>query len=210
MSAWKPYVPSKAMPWNLHRAKHLHRRAAFGATWSELQRDLKDGAETSISRLLSAESRTHGLRNDFEELSTIIGDAAVASSDANRLKAWWLFRICFTPDPLLEKLTLLWHNHFATSNLKVKDLQLMQNQNNLFRSHARGNFGDMLHGVFRDPAMLVWLDAGSNRAGHPNENLARESMELFTPWRRQLHRRRREGSRSGANRMVHETRPRSV
>ena len=168
------------MPWNLHRAKHLHRRAALGATWSELQRDVADGPEKSVSRLLSGQSRKDGLRDDFEEMSEIIGDAAASSNDANRLKAWWLFRMLFTPDPLQEKLTLLWHNHFATSNLKVQDLLLMRKQNELFRTQATAKFGDLLHDVLRDPAMLVWLDANSNRKGHPNENLARELMELFT------------------------------
>ncbi len=179
-SIWKPYVASPAMPWKLLRANHLHRRAAFGATWSELQRDVGDGPEKSVSRLLAGEARSDGLRDDFEEISQVIGEAATSSSDANRLKAWWLFRMLFTPDPLREKLTLLWHNHFATSNLKVQDLLLMRKQNELFRQHAAAKFGDLLRGVLRDPAMLVWLDANSNRQGHPNENLARELMELFT------------------------------
>ena len=180
MKTWKPYKPSAALPWNFHRAKHLHRRASFGATWSELQRDTTDGPEKSVSRLLNGSSREDGQRADFEEMSQVIGDAAAASGDENRLKAWWLFRMLFTPDPLREKLSLLWHNHFATSNLKVQDLLLMKQQNELFREQATGKFAKLLHGVLRDPAMLYWLDASSNRKGHPNENLARESMELFT------------------------------
>ena len=77
-------------------------------------------------------------------MSQIIGDAAAGSDDENRLKAWWLFRMLFTPDPLREKLTLLWHNHFATSNLKVQDLLLMKQQNELFRENATGKFGTLL------------------------------------------------------------------
>ena len=180
MEHWNRYSPSPASPWNFERVKHLHRRAALGATWSELQRDLADGHDKSISRLLTGKSRIDGQRDDFDEMSTIIGDAAAGSNDANRLKAWWLFRMLFTPDPLQEKLTLLWHNHFATSNLKVQDLLLMRQQNELFRAQAMGKFGHLLHAVLRDPAMLYWLDANSNRKGHPNENLARELMELFT------------------------------
>lgn len=179
-SIWKPYIPTPAQPWGLRRAKHLHRRASFGATWSELQRDASDVPEQCVTRLLQGRSRLDGLRDDFEEMSAIIGDSAAGSNDANRLKAWWLFRILFTPHPLQEKLTLLWHNHFATSNLKVEDLLLMRRQNELFRRQAQGNFADLLDGVLRDPAMLYWLDANSNRKGHPNENLARELMELFT------------------------------
>src|SRR5262249_4672281 len=83
-------------------------------------------------------------------------------------------------DPLGERLTLLWHNHFATSNEKVNNIASMRRQNEILRKHARGPFGDLLRAVVKDPAMLVWLDAPENRKGHVNENLARELMELFT------------------------------
>ena len=86
----------------------------------------------------------------------------------------------FGPDPLTERLTLMWHDHFATSNLKVNDLALMRRQNETFRSLCRAPFGRLLHAMLRDPALLVWLDAPDNTKGHPNENLARELMELFT------------------------------
>jgi uncharacterized protein (DUF1800 family) len=85
-----------------------------------------------------------------------------------------------SPDPLTERLALNWHNHFATSNRKVEDLGFMREQNELFRRLARAPFGELLTAVVKQPAMLVWLDADSNRAGHPNENLGRELMELFT------------------------------
>ncbi len=179
-SHWQPYKPTDSQLWNLRRVKHLHRRAALGATWTELQRDLRDGPEASITRLLEGKSRSLGQREDFESMARIIGDSAARSDDENRLKAWWLFRFLFTPDPLREKLALMWHNHFATSNLKVKDLRLMLQQNELFRQFASGKFGKLLHAMLRDPAMIMWLDANSNRVGHPNENLARELLELFT------------------------------
>src|SRR5262245_11446209 len=85
-----------------------------------------------------------------------------------------------TPDPLGERLALCWHNHFATSNLKVMDLAAMRRQNELFRAHGRAKFSVLLRELTHDPALLVWLDAQANRAEHPNENLARELMELFT------------------------------
>jgi len=179
-SNWQPYTPTESLPWNLQRVKHLHRRAAFGATWTELQRDLRDGPEASITRLLEGKSRVQGQRDDFDSIAKIIGESAARSEDENRLKAWWLFRMLFTPDPLREKLALMWHNHFATSNLKVQDLGIMLRQNELFRQFASDRFGKLLHEMLRDPALLVWLDANSNRVGHPNENLARELMELFT------------------------------
>ena len=86
----------------------------------------------------------------------------------------------FGPDPLTERLTLMWHDHFATSNLKVNDLALMRRQNETLRSLGRGPFGRLVQAMLRDPALLVWLDAQENTKGHPNENLARELMELFT------------------------------
>ena len=82
--------------------------------------------------------------------------------------------------PLREKLTLFWHNHFATSIAKVQRTALMFRQNGLLRKHALGKFGPFLHAMSKDPAMLVWLDSNSNVKGKPNENYARELMELFS------------------------------
>jgi uncharacterized protein (DUF1800 family) len=82
--------------------------------------------------------------------------------------------------PLREKMTLFWHNHFATSATKVQSATLMYRQNQLLRQHALGKFSTLLHEVGRDPAMLVWLDASQNVKGRPNENYAREVMEIFT------------------------------
>jgi uncharacterized protein (DUF1800 family) len=76
-------------------------------------------------------------------------------------------------------MTLFWHNHFATSNLKVRQPALMAQQNVLIRRHALGKFGPLLLEMSRDPAMLIWLDSNSNTRGRPNENYAREVMELF-------------------------------
>ncbi len=177
---WARYEPGPEAPWDLRRVVHLHRRAGFAATWEELQRDLKDGPDASIDRLLNGTSYARGVPDDFESIATLLADAAVAANDPARLKAWWVYRMLFGPDPLGERLTLLWHNHFATSNLKVDDLAAMRRQNDLFRKHARAPFGTLLGTTVRDPALLVWLDAPANRKGHPNENLARELMELFT------------------------------
>ncbi len=180
MDSWLPYVPDELAPWDLRRVVHLHRRAGFAATWDELQRDLADGPDASIQRVLHGKARSAGVAPDFESTAAILADAAVASNDPARLKAWWVFRLLFSPDPLGERLTLLWHDHFATSNLKVNNLAAMRRQNDVFRRHGRGPFGGLLEAVVRDPAMLIWLDASSNRKGHPNENLARELLELFT------------------------------
>jgi uncharacterized protein (DUF1800 family) len=180
MSAWTRYNPSEDAPWNLQRAHHLHRRASFGATWPELQRDLADDPQAAVTRLLDGQSRLEGVPSDFEQLAGIIGQAAADSSSPERLKAWWLYRCLFSPHPLQERLALLWHNHFATSNLKVDDLKLMKRQNDTLRKFAAAKFGDLLQSMAHDPALLNWLDAPQNRKGHSNENLARELMELFT------------------------------
>jgi uncharacterized protein (DUF1800 family) len=179
-SPWAAYAPGPDAPWNLRRVVHLHRRAGFAATWRELQRDLADGPGPSIDRLLSGKARSEGVPENFEDNSVALADGALAAHDAERLKAWWIYRMYFGPDPLTERLALVWHNHFATSNLKVNNLPAMRRQNELFRKLGRAPFGELLGKVVRDPALLNWLDAPANRKGHPNENLGRELMELFT------------------------------
>jgi uncharacterized protein (DUF1800 family) len=159
---------------------HLHRRAGFAATWSEIQRDLKDGPKASIDRLLQGQTRGQGVPQGFPRHADTSAELAVEAGGPARLKAWWVYRLLHGPDPLGERLTLLWHNHFATSNVKVKSLAAMRQQNEIFREHARAPFGKLLNAVVRDPALLLWLDAEANRKGRPNENLARELMELFT------------------------------
>jgi uncharacterized protein (DUF1800 family) len=177
---WSPYAPTKETPWNLRRVVHLHRRAGFAATWNEIERELKDGPQASIDRILVGKACTEGVPDRFEETASLLGDTAASSRDPARLKAWWVYRMLFGPDPLTERLVFLWHNHFATSNLKVEDLPAMYQQNQHFRQLARAPFGKLLEVAIHDAALLLWLDAPANRKGHPNENLGRELMELFT------------------------------
>lgn len=174
--AWTSYEPNAKTPWDLRRVVHLHRRAGFAATWMELQRDLKDGPGPSIDRLLAGKSRIEGVPKDFAATADYL--VRTAAGDLGRLKAWWIYRMMFGPDPLGERLTLMWHNHFATSAAKVGPTVRLQNE--IFRAFARAPFGKLLTRVVRDPALLLWLDAQANRKGKPNENLARELMELFT------------------------------
>jgi len=96
------------------------------------------------------------------------------------LRGWWYQEMLTTPTPLTEHMTLFWHNHFVSSQQKVKSAQMMFKQNALLRRYALGNFGELLHAVAKDPAMIVYLDNATNRKGEPNENFAREVMELFT------------------------------
>lgn len=98
----------------------------------------------------------------------------------DELRAWWLREMLVTPSPLTERMTLFWHNHFTSGEDKVPDPQLMAAQNTLLRRDALGSFATLLHDVAKDPAMLLYLDGATNRKGRPNENFAREVMELFT------------------------------
>lgn len=100
--------------------------------------------------------------------------------ETQRLGLWWANRMLSSPRPLEEKLTLFWHGHFATGENKVRDYRMMLQQHQMFRTHASGNFRDLLVGLLKDPAMLVYLDNGENIRSHPNENFGRELLELFT------------------------------
>jgi len=174
-TAWMPYLPSAERPWNLERAAHLYRRAAFGGTWRELQEAVEAGPAATVERLMQG----GGEKESFyaEARSTIA--SLLGLGGANELPAWWLYVMIHSPHPLEEKMTLFWHGHFATSAAKVTDHGLMLAQNELLRKHALGGFRPLLHGAARDTAMLLWLDSSVNRKTRPNENFAREVMELF-------------------------------
>jgi len=129
---------------------------------------------------MAGKATQHRVPADFERTASLLADGAITTNDSDRLKAAWTYRMLLGPDPMTERLALVWHNHFATSNVKVDDLAAMRRQNDLFRKHAWGRFAELLAAVVKDPALLTWLDAPANRKAHPNENLARELMELFT------------------------------
>ena len=177
---WQEYKPGSNEPWNLQRAWTLHRRFGFAATWSELQRDLADGWQKSIDRVVAGKSATFGVPENMEQMSKVIGSSAVSSNRNERLTAWWIYRMYLSPNPLRERMAIMWHNHFATSNAKVKDLNLMHQQNQVFRQHGLGKFNSLLEKILKHGAMLKWLDGDENRAGQINENLGRETLELFT------------------------------
>ena len=112
-------------------------------------------------------------------------EARKAIQQENRQQAlegqgWWFRRMLKTEAPLREKMTLFWHDHFATSIQKVKQPVFMMLQNELFRQNAFGSFKDLTHAILLDPAMMLYLDTQSSKKGMPNENFAREVMELFT------------------------------
>ncbi|UCF17095.1 MAG: DUF1800 domain-containing protein, partial [Phycisphaerales bacterium] len=171
--AWAVYEPDADRPWNLARAGHLYRRAAFGGSWDQLQKALCDGPQQTIDKLLRPQGDTAGFDQTHDEYEE-------ATGSVDQLRAWWLRRMIQTPHPLQEKMTLFWHGYFATNAEKVKSARLMQQHVRLLRSEALGSFGALLEGISRDPAMLLWLGAEANRKARPNDNLARALLETIS------------------------------
>jgi uncharacterized protein (DUF1800 family) len=209
MVALEPFVPGPRDPWDAEKAAHLLRRTGFGPLPEEVAASEAAGLQKTLEALFAfppeppeppifdevrvAEARVdeavaglirRGQRpapGEHPELRPLVRDAQRAHGRAIvALTAWWLDRMARTPAPLQEKLTLFWHGHFTTSFGDVHDAVAMFVQNQMFRRHAAGNFGRLLAAVARDPAMLRYLNNAENRKGHPNENWARELMELFT------------------------------
>ncbi|MDF3130337.1 DUF1800 domain-containing protein [Kiritimatiellaeota bacterium B1221] len=104
----------------------------------------------------------------------------VLRKNLEKTREWWMERMVQSPHPLEEKLTLFWHGHFATSVQKVRDPYPMLLQNLMFRERGRGRWRDMILALSQDPAMLIYLDNARSSKRKPNENYARELMELFT------------------------------
>ncbi|MFT4639425.1 MAG: hypothetical protein ACI8T1_002750 [Verrucomicrobiales bacterium] len=172
-----PYPPdSSEHAWTRREATHLLWRVASGASHDDISRVVDDGLVKTLDRLLSPQSETE----EFLTTERLLHRTAMASGNIDALKHWWLYRMLYSANPLAEKMTLFWHNHFATSNAKVRSTEKMEVQNALIRKHALGSFQRLLQDMARDVAMLVWLDGNANRKRHPNENFAREVMELFS------------------------------
>ena len=174
-------------------ARHLLNRTSFAASVDDINAFATLTREQAADRLLAwtgsrVGTPAPGWINTFESPRRVRGMSDEERKAFQReqfekgveLRGWWLTEMLTTPSPLTEKMVLFWHNHFTSSLRKVRSPVLMYRQNLLLRRHALGYFGDMLHEVSKDPAMVVYLDNATNRKGHPNENFAREVMELFT------------------------------
>ncbi len=174
-------------------ARHLLARTGFAPSHAETQ------AFAGLTRAQAADRLLNGLRTEMPSPPSWVGEinvAAVKPKDmtpeerrlyqqqqndrTQQMRTWWLEEMLTTTSPLTEKMTLFWHNHFVSSQQKVRLPEYMYRQHALLRQHAAGNFGAMLHAVSKDPAMLIYLDNAGNRKGQANENFAREVMELFT------------------------------
>jgi uncharacterized protein (DUF1800 family) len=194
-------TPLPASRWNEKTATHLLNRAAFGGTPAEIEKIRRKGLALAVRDLVDFEPAaaevpppTWAHPKDLKSLrmAARAADNAADKKEKKRelrmmegqeivdLRRWWLDRMINGPAPLLEKMTLFWHGHFATSIDKVKDAYWMWLQNDTFRRNAFGSFAALTKKMSRDPAMMIYLDLEKSRPEHPNENWAREVMELFT------------------------------
>lgn len=157
------------------KIQHLLRRAGWGYTAPELNEYLALGLRGAVERLLNPESV-----DDSASQNLVASLETDPSQDRGALLAAWHLRIITSKRPLLERMVYFWHDHFATAISKVENPAFMQAQNDMFRARAFGRFDEMLTAVARDAAMMVFLDNRLNVRTAPNENFARELMELHT------------------------------
>ncbi|MBM3342675.1 MAG: DUF1800 domain-containing protein [Betaproteobacteria bacterium] len=183
-----------AAPLGFDDARHLLSRTVFAPPPAQIEAFARLTRAQAVERLLDGASTPRvtpapawvnepvttpqALRNMTREERQLWNRRNVAR--VLEMRGWWLQEMVATPTPFTEKMVLFWHNHFVSSQQKVRQSQYLYRQNLLFREHALGNFGALLHAIARDPAMVIYLDSASNRKGQPNENFAREVMELFT------------------------------
>lgn len=162
---------------NQEKCAQLLRRFGLGAPQSEIDSAVSRGYSETVEAMLAFEKAPNEI--DDEEILTIL------KGDQNAIRpqmvtTWWIYRMLLTKHPMQEKLALFWHNHFATSGTKVQQGQLLLQQIQMFQRIGATNFHDLVLEVSRDPAMLLWLDGVTSVKGRPNENYARELLELFT------------------------------
>ncbi|MEO8751762.1 MAG: DUF1800 domain-containing protein [Casimicrobiaceae bacterium] len=184
-----------AAPMGFDDARHLLVRTGFGPSDAEVRTFASLSREQAVAQLLrdtrtSAVTAPPGwtadespLRYPRPETATPEERKAFQQQQVRQgleLRAWWVQEMLATPSPLTERMTLFWHNHFVSSQQKVRFARLMYAQNAMLRANALGSFATLLHAASKEPAMLLYLDVAQSRKGQPNENFAREVMELFT------------------------------
>ncbi len=155
------------------RISHLLRRAGFGVNRLEFDRYQAMGLDQTISELLNY------IQVDDSEAEDLAAQFPIEPSERGTPPIWWLTRIANTRRPLQEKMTLFWHGLLTSQISEVRDPTAMVAQNELFRAQAFGSFPEMLRAVSQDPAMMVYLNIHGSSRRAPNENYARELMELF-------------------------------
>ena len=188
------FAAGSAVSLGFDDARHLLNRTSFAASPEDIAAFSRLTRQQAVDRLLASSQNTATtpppawVNEPFQSLRRFRTMSPEERKLAQRevfqrsfeLQSWWLTEMLATRAPLGEKMTLFWHNHFVSSLQKVRSPQLLYRQNALLRRHALGNFADLLRAVSRDPAMLIYLDNALSRKGQPNENFARELMELFT------------------------------
>ncbi|MGE3174001.1 MAG: DUF1800 family protein [Planctomycetota bacterium] len=166
-----PFAPDARDPFDLGKAGHLLRRAGFGGALRERERLVRLGVERAVDRVADAAAGGP---------ADALLDEAIALGDIDRIRGWRVLRALECRAPLRERMSVFWHDHFATGNQKVLDPRAMALQLATFDRLGLGRFGDLCRAMARDPALLRWLDNDRNRREQPNENFARELLELFT------------------------------
>jgi len=172
----KPFNSKPGGKQHLRHTSHLIRRAAFGVPHDDLQACLKQPTDATLAALFDFEPGADAMADQLKQMEGLF----YPFRGWNELREWWAFRMLNSPYPLQERLTVMWHNHFATSIRKVRNTDRMHEHLKHLRQHADGSFRDLLIEMSRDAAMLVWLDGHYSHKGSPNENYAREILELFT------------------------------
>jgi uncharacterized protein (DUF1800 family) len=162
---------------NYDEAAHLLRRAGFGGTPDEIDDLSSRGREGAVDFLINFNQIDNTAMQNLLTASFDFSDNDKFNN--GEIRRWWFTRMVATKRQFEEKMTLFWHNHFATSSSKVQDV-FMYNQNLLLRANVFAKFDDLLLKVSQDAAMLIWLDNITNVLGRPNENFGRELQELFS------------------------------
>lgn len=189
-----PAAPAAPSQLSAVQARHLLVRTGFAPTQAEVNALVGQSAQQAVTSIIS---RAQAARPIYPAPAFVSQSPPIPGRflktreeqqamreqqqrEALALKSWWMREMIESPAPLQERMTLFWHNHFATSQQKVGSAQAMWRQHQLLRANALGNFSTLLHAIAKDPAMLVYLDGANSRKEAPNENFAREVMELFT------------------------------
>jgi uncharacterized protein (DUF1800 family) len=196
-------APFPGSKWSYEKGAHLLNRIGFGATPSQIETAYRVGLDGILREMVDAPVDTDdrvaapawahpiNIQAMRVELNALKQDSPERQEKMRQmrekeaaqivdLRRWWLDRMMTAQNPLREKMTVFWHGHFATSNEKVQNSYWMWRQNETLRRNALGNFKSLTREMSRDPAMMIYLDLQESRKEHPNENWARELMELFT------------------------------
>ncbi len=196
------FVPTRTDAWDRAKAAHLLNRAGFGGRPDEIERLTRMGVDAAVDELMAYDRVAESfpapdftsLRSTWESVAALYrtptpdrqrfeARALALRADNQKLqelREWWLSRMIQTRRPLQEKMALFWHGFLVSGRPDARLTENLHTQNELFRARGMGSFKELILAISRDPAMLEYLDNDSNRKGRPNENYARELLELFT------------------------------